>query len=318
MLGIWLENKKVILKNDLPKPMPNHNEALIKVIMSGICNTDIELTKGYYPYTGILGHEFVGIVEQGPANIIGKRIVGEINAVCGVCDNCLSGLKNHCSNRTVLGIVNRNGAFSEYLTLPIENLLEVPTSVSNEAATFTEPLAAALEIQQQVNICPNHKVLVIGDGKLGNLITQTLLLTGCTVWLLGHHQEKCKPLQKLGAIIDPDIQNKSHYFDIVIECTGNPEGYQFAMCAIKPKGILILKSTYAGSLDINAATLVVNEITLIGSRCGPFQPALNLLERNLINTDVLIEKKYPLNKGIEAMEHAQQRGAKKVLIDHCM
>ena len=174
MRGVWLEDKKVSLREDLAKPSPKKNEALIKVLKAGICNTDIELSRGYYPYTGILGHEFVGVVEEGPAELLNKRVVGDINAACGYCENCLIGMKNHCYNRTVLGIVNHNGALTEYLTLPSENLHVVPDNVSTEAATFTEPLAAALEIQQQVHIAPTNKLLVIGDGKLGSLIVNCL------------------------------------------------------------------------------------------------------------------------------------------------
>jgi len=315
MLGLWLENKNISLRKDLLKPIPGKNEALIKILKAGICNTDIELTKGYYPYTGVLGHEFVGLVEEGPHEIVGKRVVGEINITCGKCQYCLTGLKNHCNNRSVLGIVNKNGAFSEYVTLPVVNILEVPETVSTEAASFTEPLAAALEIQQQIQISPTHKVLVIGDGKLGILVTQTLSLKGCELWLVGHHEKKFMPLQQRGVIVGTEAIVRHHYFDIVIECTGNPSGFKLALNALKPRGVLVMKSTYAGALQTDAALIVVNEITLTGSRCGPFQPALNLLARKLIDVESLIEREYPLSEGLAAFEHAKRSGAMKILLN---
>lgn len=316
MLGLWLENKKIKLRDDLEKPTPTHNEALIKVLMSGICNTDIELTKGYYPYTGVLGHEFVGVVEAGPQELLNKRVVGEINLTCDQCNNCLRNLKSHCQKRTVLGIVNKQGAFANYITLPSKNLYLVPDHVSTEAATFTEPLAAALEIQEQVHILPSDKVLVIGDGKLGNLITQTLLLNGCELWLVGRHEKKYLPFAKKGVMVGKENIIQPQYFDIVIECTGNSIGFQLALDAVRPRGTLVMKSTYADQLHLNAATIVVNEITLVGSRCGPFQPALQLLARELIDVHSLIEKIYPLSEGMKAFEHAMNKGSMKIIINN--
>ena len=190
MKGIWLEKQKIELKQNLPIPEPSSGEALVKVLRAGICNTDLELIRGYYPYKGILGHEFVGIVAEGDDNLISQRVVGEINASCGYCYFCKNEMPTHCENRTVLGIVNRNGAFAEYLTLPIKNLHPIPNSIPTDIATFTEPLAAALEIQEQIKITPNHRVLVIGDGKLGLLVAQTLALTGCDLFVIGRHPEK--------------------------------------------------------------------------------------------------------------------------------
>lgn len=315
MLGLWLENKTLTLRRDLPKPVAQKDEALIKILKAGVCNTDIELTKGYYPYAGVLGHEFVGLVEEGPQELRGKRVVGELNIACNHCQNCAIGLKNHCYNRSVLGIVNKNGVFAEYITLPIANLHPVPDEVSTAEATFTEPLAAALEIQQQIQIAPTDKVLVIGDGKLGLLIAQTLLLNGCELWLIGHHEKKFKLLQQRGAIVGTEeIIPQQSYFDTAIECTGNPLGFNLALKALKPRGTLVMKSTYAGSLSIDAAAIVVNEIKMIGSRCGPFQPALRLLAKKLINTEFLIEQEYPLREGLQAFEHAKRKGALKILV----
>jgi threonine dehydrogenase-like Zn-dependent dehydrogenase len=270
MKGLWLENNQLQLRTDIPIPKPPQGEALVRVLCAGICNTDLELIKGYYPYTGIIGHEFVGVVEQGPEHLINQRVVGEINAACGYCRFCRSGQPTHCENRTVLGIVNRNGAFAEYLSLPIENLHIVPENVSTAAATFTEPLAAALEIQQQITLCQDDRVLVVGDGKLGQLIAQTLALTGCDLLVVGRHEDKLLNLAARG--IKTALANtvKDRYFDVSIDCTGNPEGFNTARRALRPRGTLILKSTYAGNLSLDASALVVDEITLIGSRCGPF------------------------------------------------
>lgn len=315
MKGLWLENKQLQLCTNLPIPEPPPGEALVRVLRAGICNTDLELLRGYYPYRGILGHEFVGIVEQGPADLVNKRVVGEINAACGKCRFCLSEQPTHCENRTVLGIVNRNGAFAEYLTLPIANLHPVPDSVSNDAATFTEPVAAALEIQQQVPISPEDKVLVVGDGKLGQLVAQTIALTGCELLVIGRHREKLGNLEDRGIKTGFADAVKDRYFDISIECTGNPEGFAIARRALRPRGTLVLKSTYAGALTFDASALVVDEITLIGSRCGPFKPALQLLAENQVDVKHLIQSRYPLDEGLAAFEKAQSPGVLKVLLE---
>lgn len=315
MKGIWLENNQLQLRADIPIPEPPRGEARVRVLRAGICNTDIELLRGYYPYSGILGHEFVGVVEQGPPHLVNQRVVGEINAVCGQCRFCRSGQSTHCENRTVLGIVNRNGAFADYLSLPVENLHPVPDNVPTEAATFTEPLAAALEIQQQVQIRPDDRVLVVGDGKLGQLVAQTLALTNCDLFVVGRHRDKLANLAarniKTGLVDDV----KDRAFDISVECTGNPEGFAIARRALRPRGTLVLKSTYAGNLSLDASSLVVDEITLIGSRCGPFPAALELLAAGKIDVQPLIQACYPLSQGLTAFEHAQERGVLKVLLE---
>ncbi len=315
MKGLWLEKQQLQLKTDLPIPEPTSDEALVKVLQAGICNTDLELLRGYYPYQGILGHEFVGVVEKGPQHLLNKRVVGEINAVCGHCRFCLAGSPTHCENRTVLGIVNRNGAFADYLTLPIQNLHPVPHNVSTDVATFTEPLAAALEIQEQIGIDENQRVLVVGDGKLGQLIAQTLALTGCDLWAIGRHPEKLANLAARGIQtgLEADVTERS--FDIAVDCTGKPQGFDLARRCLRPRGILVLKSTYAGKLTLDASALVVDEITVIGSRCGPFAPALKLLEQEKVDVKPLIHGRYTLDEGLKAFGIAQKRGILKVLVE---
>ena len=314
MQGLWLENKQLNLRSDLPIPDPDPDEALVRVLRAGICNTDLELLRGYYPYTGILGHEFVGIVEQGPETLAGKRVVGEINATCGHCYFCRSDQPTHCENRTVLGIVNRNGAFANYLTLPSQNLHPVPDHVSTDSATFTEPLAAALEIQEQVAIGEGDRVLVVGDGKLGQLVAQTLSLTGCDLLAVGRHEQKLANLNSRGIQTGLAGAIAQRTFDIAVECTGNPDGFDLARHALRPRGTLVLKSTYAGKLSMDASTLVVDEITLVGSRCGPFPKALDLLAQDKVDVSPLIHARYPLEQGLKAFVHAQQRNVLKVLL----
>lgn len=298
MRAAWLENQHLAFRDDLPIPVPAAGEALVRVLLAGICNTDLELTRGYYPFTGILGHEFVGVVEQRPSSLVGQRVAGEINATCGSCEACLHHRRSHCERRTVLGIINRNGAFAEYLTLPAENLHLVPENVPTEVAVFTEPLAAALEIQEQIAIQPSDRVLVVGNGKLGHLIAQTLALTGCQLTVIGRDHAEIVPRS----------------FDIAVECSGNPDGFALARAALRPRGTLVMKSTYAGDLTFNASSLVVDELTLIGSRCGPFAKALNLLAEGAIDPRPMIHARYELSDVIQAFDHAQQRGVLKVLV----
>lgn len=291
MRALWLEDRRLRLRDDLPVPSRD-GESVVRVLLAGICNTDIELTRGYYPFTGVPGHEFVGIAG-------GRRVVGEINAACGSCEACRAGRRTHCERRSVLGIRNRDGAFAEFLTLPSENLRIVPDEISDEEAVFVEPLAAALQIQEQVKIGPDDRVLVVGYGKLGRLIAQTLELTGCHLTVF----------RRAGA--EPPSSNS---FDVAIECTGNAAGFAIARAALRPRGTLVMKSTYAGNLSVNASSLVVDEITLIGSRCGPFEPALRLLASRAVDVRPLIHATYPLADAVAAFEHAQRRGAQKVLV----
>ena len=315
MNGLWLENQQLQLRTDIPMPEPAAGEALVRVLRAGICNTDLELMRGYYPYAGVPGHEFVGVVERGPQHLVDRRVVGEINAACGICRFCRRGIPTHCENRTVLGIMNRNGAFAEYLTLPIANLHPVPENVPTDVATFTEPLAAALEIQEQVKIEPNQRVLVVGDGKLGQLVAQTLALTGCDLLAVGRHEEKLANLAARGIQTGFADAVDERSFDIAVECTGNPSGFDLVRRALRSRGILVLKSTYAGKLTLDMSSLVVDEITLIGSRCGPFAPALELLAQERVDVRSLVDRHYPLLEGLTAFDRARERGVLKVLLE---
>jgi threonine dehydrogenase-like Zn-dependent dehydrogenase len=317
MNALWLENNKIDLRsvNQPRKP----DEALIKIHRAGICSTDLELVKGYYPYTGILGHEFVGEVVEADgedrAAWIGQRVVGEINVVCKQCEQCLNGRPTHCENRTVLGIVNRDGTFAEFTQLPITNLHRVPDSVPDEMAVFTEPLAAALEIQQQVQIKPTDRVLLIGAGRLGQLIAQTLALTGCELRVVARHKHQQALLKARGIRIISEEDMKPRRWDIVVEATGSPSGFSLARQAIRPRGTLVLKSTYKGEMNVNFSSMVVDEINIIGSRCGPFEPALRLMESRQVDPTMLIANEYKLGEALKAFERAAETGVLKVLVE---
>ncbi len=313
MQSLWLEDQNLSLR-DIRRPS-KPDEALLRVRLAGICGTDLELARGYYPFTGVPGHEFVGEVVGSPdQSWIGKRVVGEINAVCGDCEQCKNGRPTHCEKRTVLGITNRDGVHAEYTCLPLVNLHVVPENVSDEAAVFTEPLAAALEIQEQVHFQPTDRVLLIGAGRLGQLIAQTLALTGCDLRVLARHphQQALLKNRRIKLISETDIQLR--YWDVVVEATGSPSGFGLARQAIRPRGTLVLKSTYAGELTLNLSPFVVDEITILGSRCGPFAPALRLLERGEVDPTVLIAERFPLSRGVEAYKTAKKPGILKVLL----
>jgi threonine dehydrogenase-like Zn-dependent dehydrogenase len=313
MKALWLENGQLELR-DAPDP-EKAGEALIRIRKAGICSTDLELVKGYYPFTGILGHEFVGeVVAADDRNWIGQRVVGDINVTCGNCEQCLSGRSTHCENRTVLGITGRNGTFAEFTTLPLSNLHPVPASVPDEMAVFTEPLAAALEIQQQVHIQPTDRVLIIGAGRLGQLIAQTLALTGCDLHVVARHasQQKLLADRSISIIAEADIQ--PWRWDIVVEATGSPGGFSLARQAIRPRGTLVMKSTYKGEMSVNFSSIVVDEVTIVGSRCGPFDPALRLMEKRQVDPDILIADEFRLEDALQAFKRAAQPGVLKVLV----
>lgn len=321
MRALWLENNRIELR-DIPQPH-EPNEVLVKIRKAGICSTDLELVNGYYPYTGVLGHEFVGEVvsftpspsPEGRGELkVGDRVVGEINAVCGQCEQCLNGRPTHCENRTVLGIVNRDGTFAEYTHLPIANLHKVPASVPDEMAVFTEPLAAALEIQEQINIKPNDRVLLIGAGRLGQLIAQTLALTGCDLRVVARHAHQQELLTSRGIRIIAAEDVQRWRWDVVVEATGSPSGFALARQALRPRGTLVLKSTYKGEMNVNFSSIVVDEVNIIGSRCGPFEPALRLLESKQVDPTVLIDDEFSLDDALKAFERAAQAGTLKVLI----
>ena len=313
MKSLWLENQSLSLRE---VSLPNKpGEALIKVRLAGICGTDLELVRGYYPFTGVPGHEFVGEVVESPDKAwIGKRVVGEINAVCGECEACKNGRPTHCEKRTVLGITNRDGVHAEYTSLPLVNLHVVPDPVSDEAAVFTEPLAAALEIQEQVHIQPTDRVLLIGAGRLGQLIAQTLTLPGCDLRVVGRHPRQKRLLEARQIRLISEDEVRRRHWDIVVEATGSPSGFELARQALRPRGTLVLKSTYRGEMTVNWSPFVVNEITIIGSRCGPFPPALRLLEEGKVDPTVLIAERYPLTQALEAYEAARKPGMLKILL----
>ena len=314
MKALWLENNQVSL-NDVPEPQ-KPNEALIKIRKAGICSTDLELVKGYYPYTGILGHEFVGeVVEAEDPSWIGQRVVGEINVVCHHCEQCLNGRPTHCENRTVLGIVNRDGTFAQFSTLPITNLHRVPDSVPDEMAVFTEPLAAALEIQDQIHIQPTDRVLLVGAGRLGQLIAQTLALTGCDLRVVARHAHQQSLLKTRGIRTISEEEIQPWRWDVVVEATGAPSGFALARQAIRPRGTLVMKSTYKGEMSVNFSSIVVDEINIVGSRCGPFEPALRLMESRQVDPTVLIMHEFKLEEALKAIERAAEAGVLKVLVE---
>jgi len=317
MRALWLEDRSLRLRDDVPKPLPMRGEAIVRVTLAGVCNTDLELVRGYYPYRGVPGHEFVGIVEEagGSPEWEGRRVVGEINASCRECPTCRGGRPTHCERRTVLGIVGRDGAFASHLRLPVENLREVPVHLLDEAAVFTEPLAAALEIQEQVPIRTGDRVVVVGPGKLGHLVAQSLAPTGCALLVAGRRPESLAPLRARGihATVVTDVPPRQA--DVVVECTGNPDGLEIARRAVRPRGTIVLKSTYHGAAAVDLAAFVVDEITIVGSRCGPFGPALALLARGTVDPRPLVEARYGLEDAVAAFEHAARPGARKVLVD---
>ena len=314
MNALWLEDRSLSVRT---VPVPRTcGEALVRIRLSGICGTDLEMVRGYYPYTGVLGHEFVGEVVESPDPAwIGARVVGEINSSCGTCETCLAGRPTHCDSRTVLGIVNRDGVHADYAVLPLANLLRVPDRVTDEAAVFTEPLAAAVEILQQVHIAPTERVLLVGAGRLGQLIAQVLALTGAQLDVVARHEQQRTLLKAraIATIADKDVMR--HAYDIVVEATGSPSGLDLARRALRPRGTLVLKSTYAGDVTLGLSAFVVDEITIVGSRCGPFAPALRLLERGYVDPTPLIAARYPLTRAVEAMEHAGRKGVMKVLLE---
>ncbi len=330
MRALVFHHNTLTLDNHYPKPEPMSGEALIRVLQVGICNTDLEITRGYMAFEGILGHEFVGIVEavheglgaSTPFPLIGKRVVGEINAACARpdCLYCQRGMPTHCPNRTTLGIVNRNGAFAEYLTLPTANLHLVPDTISDEEAVFVEPLAANFEILEQVHLKPTDSVAILGDGKMGLLAAQVLVLSGCEVMMIGKHEEKLALAAKHG--VHTHLLNDAKHFslpngrrvDMVVECSGSAQGLELALRLVRPRGTLILKSTVADTSTLHLAPIVIDEIRVQGSRCGPFAPALRALSQKLVDIHPLIGARYTLDDGLAAFQHAGQKGVLKVLL----
>jgi alcohol dehydrogenase len=303
---------------DVPEPPLEPGEALIRPHLAGVCATDIQVTRGYKGLSQgeprILGHEFVGtVVACEDESWVAQRVVGEINVACGACATCRRGDATHCPERSAIGIFGRDGAFAERLTLPISNLHRVPESIADEAAVFAEPLAAALQILAQTHVRPDERVAVVGDGRLGLLVAQALRLTGCDLLVVGRHPERWDLLRRQGIAATASIATHAERgFDLVVDCTGQPGGLDTARRLVRPRGRLALKSTFHGAVELDLAPLVVDEITIIGSRCGPFDAALRLLERGLIETEPLISAIVPLAEAEQALEMA--RGALKILV----
>ena len=311
----FINNRLGVIETGLPRAK---NEALIRVMRSGICNTDLEIVRGYAGFSGTIGHEFVGVVEKADdaPEWVGKRVVGEINAGCGVCDLCLKGDSRHCPNRTVLGIVGRDGCHAEYVSLPVVNLLEVPANVTDEQAVFVEPLAAAYGITEQVEINPETRVAVIGDGKLGLLCALSLNLKSDNVFLIGKHQEKMRIAERAGieGVMLAEAAKLNRSFDIAVEASGSESGFATALDLLKPRGKLVLKSTFSGKPTWEAWRVVVDEITIVGSRCGRFAPALKLLEEGKIEVESFISGEFSLSEGVAAMQRAAEKGTLKILL----
>jgi alcohol dehydrogenase len=314
LLVVFIDSGTVSTRDVGAPPRPP-GYALIRLRVAGICNTDLELQRGYYGFGGIPGHEFVGdVVESDTASLIGRRVVGEINLACGRCAFCAAGMGRHCDSRTVLGIVKHPGAFAEYLTLPDANLRFVPDNVSDEQAVFVEPLAAACEILEQVALPASAEVAVLGDGKLGLLIVQTLLAHGARVTVYGRHAEKLKIARTAGAFVFDSTDYPRARFPFVIEATGSAEGLRQAIGMVRARGTVIMKSTVHDQVTIDMSPVIVNEITLLGSRCGRFEPALELLSAGKVDVASLLSAEFALADAPAAFIEATRRGVLKVLL----
>lgn len=319
MNALYLADGQLAYLSDYKKPEPPANEALIRVKLAGICATDLEMVKGYVlDFRGVLGHEFVGVVaavaDQADAGWMGQRVVGTINLGCGQCHVCLADGPEHCPRRLALGIHGKDGVFADYVTLPVANLLPVPDDVPDETAVFTEPLAAAIRIQEQINVPPTAKTAVVGPGRLGLLVGMVLALAGTDVTMLGRRAASLELPAQLGLNTGRVDEYVDDSFDFVVEATGNEAGFAHALRLVRPLGALILKSTFAGKAHLDMTKLVVSEINVIGSRCGPFAPTLRLLARGYLDPRPLIDGEYPLSDGLAAFQFAAQSGIRKVLL----
>jgi threonine dehydrogenase-like Zn-dependent dehydrogenase len=299
-----------------PDPPINEGDTLLKVRQAGICSTDLEIVKGYMGFKGILGHEFVAEVVDSPRkDLIKQRVVGEINIVCGRCDLCLAGLSTHCRNRSVLGILEHNGAFADYLRLPADNLHALPETIDNDQATFVEPLAAAFQVLKQIKLDGRKWVTVLGDGRLGLLVAQVLQTAGVPVRVIGKHPAKLGLCEKWGIrsrLLDDIVPR--HDQDVVIDCTGSAEGFALALQIVRPRGTLVLKSTFAANKPLNLAPVVIDEVTIVGSRCGPFKEAIRALAQKQVDVVSLIHRRMKLEQGVEAMQLAGKPGVLKVIL----
>jgi len=311
MKGLWVEGGHARLRDDIPRPVPPPGWVLVEVTTAGICGTDLQILHGYADYVGVLGHEFVGRVAEGSPDWLGRRVVGEINIGCGHCARCIASGGGHCESRRVLGIRDLGGAFAEFLVLPEQNLHLVPDAVTDAEAAFVEPLAAALRISEQVEITPGARLLVVGDGRLGQLAARALHAAGHNVEVVGRHAAKLERLRRMGIAIS---ERGASDYDLAVECTGSPTGFDAALAALRPRGTLVLKSTCAAPLEINSTDIVVNEINVVGSRCGPYAPALQALANRTVAVADLVDATYPLHEAERAMEKATEGGVIKVQI----
>ena len=313
MRAIVLEDD-VLFRTSQRSPVPLPDEVLVRVSCAGVCETDLQLIKGYMGFRGVLGHEFVGVAESGP--YAGRRVVGEINCACWRCDTCRKGLQTHCPNRTVLGILKHDGAFADLIAVPQKNLHLVPSSLPDDVAVFTEPVAAAYQIPAQITIDRDARIIVLGDGRLGNLCAQVLATFSERVLVVGKHGTKLAILESMGietTRLSDTLPERAA--DIVVDCTGSETGLPTALRLVRPRGTIVLKTTVAGTQTLAWAPFVIDEITLVGSRCGPFDQALAALEQGRVDVRPLISEKVSLSDGLAALERAQKKGVLKVLID---
>jgi threonine dehydrogenase-like Zn-dependent dehydrogenase len=313
MRAVTVADGKLAVSREQPRPIPGDGEVLVRVVRAGICNTDLEILRGYMGFRGVPGHEFVGVAQSG--SYAGRRVAAEINCSCARCEMCQSGLANHCPNRTVLGILGHDGAFADYVAVPERNLHVVPSEIGPDEAVFIEPLAAALQIPRQVPVDKRTKVLVLGDGKLGNLVAQVLKLQGCQVLVAGKHAEKLRILERLGVGTELVGQlRRVRNYGVVVDCTGSPTGLTTALEFVRPRGTLVLKTTVAAPAEFKLAPLVIDEITLVGSRCGPFPAAIEALRSKRVEVASLIHDVYRLTDAPQAWDAAAQPGATKILL----
>jgi threonine dehydrogenase-like Zn-dependent dehydrogenase len=299
---------------DRARPVPGADEALIRLRLGGICNTDLELIQGYKNFSGVLGHEFVGDVYEGPADWMGRRVVGEINVSCGVCDMCRRDMSTHCRQRRILGMLNYDGAFADYFRLVVRNLHPVPEAIPDEAAVFAEPLAAACQILESAHLRPSDRVIMLGAGKLGMLGAQVLRLTGCDLAVVVRRAQQADLLTRWGI---PAVERSAlpdGQADVVVDCTGDASGFSDALALVRPRGTVVLKSTYTGIPQADLTRVVVQEVRVVGSRCGPMETVLRLLEQRLVDVEPLIEARYTLDEARHALEHAARPGAMKILL----
>ena len=314
MRALYLSGETVEFRSEYEIPATNENEVLVKVACAGVCETDLQLMQGYMGFNGVLGHEFVGVAQAGPYR--GQRVVGEINCSCWRCETCLSGLPTHCGKRSVIGILNHDGAFADYVRVPQKNLHVVPDSLSTDQAVFVEPVAAAYQILRQQLVSPSDRVVILGDGRLGNLCAQVLHDFGCDVLMVGKHANKLQIISDFGIrTIQLEEATPARDCDVVVDCTGSPDGLSTALSFVKPWGTVILKTTVAGEQTLALAPIVIDEVKVVGSRCGPFNDAIMGLTRGKVKVEPLISGRFNLQDGVEALQHTASEPVLKLLID---